>query len=74
MININFGHHIVVTDAEQLMIVNAFAFYNAHHTFPADEYNEDEREQWRLAFREDNCGSDREGLIDKLATKIANSK
>lgn len=66
-------HHIVITDAEQQIIVNALAFYNAHHTFPSHEMNEDERVQWRLAFREDNRGSDRVGPVDQLANKIATS-
>ena len=66
--------HAVLTEAEQLAIVNALAFYNAQHTFPSHEWDEDEREQWRIAFREDNRGSDREGPIDQLATRIANLK
>ena len=70
---VQINHHIVVTDDEQNMIVNALAFYNATHTFPLHEWTEDERVQWRLAFREDNRGSDREGPVDQLATKIANS-
>ena len=67
------NHHLIVTDAEQQVIVNALAFYNAHHTFPSDEWDEDERIQWRLAFKEDNRGSDRLGPVDQLANKIANS-
>ena len=68
-----FNHHLVVSDAEQQAIANALAFYNAHHTFPSHEWDEDERVQWRLAFREDNRGLDREGPVDQLATKIATS-
>lgn len=70
---IQFGHHIVITDAEQQAIVNALAFYNAQHTFSPHEWNEDVRVQWCLAFKEDNRGFDREGPVDQLATKVATS-
>ncbi|MAP25193.1 MAG: hypothetical protein CMM87_06665 [Rickettsiales bacterium] len=67
---VQINHHIVITDAEQQAIVNALAFYNANHTH---EWNEHERVQWCLAFKEDNRGFDRDGPVDQLATKIANS-
>ena len=68
--------HLIVSDAEQLAIVNALAFYNdihmsdtsrlliKGHAFP-------DPNQWRLVFKEDNHGNDCEGPIDQLATKIA---
>lgn len=67
------NRHIVITDAEQQTIVNALAFYNAHYTFLSDELDKDERTHWRLAFQADNYGTDREGPVDQLATRIANS-
>ena len=69
---INTRIHAILSQADQQTIVNALAFYNAFHTFPADDLDADDRQQWRLAFREDNRGSDREGPVDKLANKIAN--
>ena len=69
---IQFGHHIVITDAEQQTIVNALAFYNDHHAFP-NPLDGFDREQWRLAFQEDNRGCAHDGPVDQLATKIANS-
>ena len=70
--NTNTTLHAIISKSDQLAIVNALAFYNAFHTFPAHELDADDRQQWRLAFREDNRGSDREGPVDKLANKIAN--
>ena len=51
---------------EQYAIVNALSFYYEYHTRLLDE---DEQEQYRLAFKEDSYGTD---FVDKLATKIAN--
>ena len=67
------NHHIIITDEEKTMIVNALCFYNAFNTFPSEELDENEQEQWKLCFKEDNRNSGREGLVDMLATKIANS-
>jgi len=62
--------HTILTEAEQLAVVNALAFYNDYwaakvHTDP------EEMEQWRMAFSEDNRGEIFDGPVDKLATKIA---
>ncbi len=65
--------HLIVSESEQLALVNALSFYNAFYTFPSDELDKDEQEQWLLCFKEDNGGLDREGPVDVLATKIANS-
>ena len=67
------NHHIIITDEEQTMIVNALCYYNAFNTFPSEELDENEQEHWKLCFGEDNRNSGREGLVDMLATKIANS-
>ena len=66
--------HLIVTEAEQMAIVNALCFYNALYTFPSDEWDKDEQEHWKVCFGTDNRGSDRTGQIDQLATKIANCK
>ena len=58
--------HLVMSIEEQYAIVNALSFYHEYHTRLLDE---DEEEQYRLAFKEDSYGTD---FVDKLATKIAN--
>ena len=35
-----------------------------------EKFDDDQREQWKLCFREDNRGAD---VVDKLATKVARS-
>ena len=61
--------HVIISEAEQFAIVNALAFYNDVHAH--DLQGDDCWEQWRISFREDNCGTEPDGLVDKLATKIA---
>jgi len=61
-----FKRHLVMSIEEQYAIVNALSFYYEYHTRLLDE---DEQEQYRLAFKEDSYGTD---FVDKLATKIAN--
>ena len=63
--------HLVVSESEQLAIVNALAFYNDYHAGEISLEHDDSLEQWRMAFVEDNGGLDLEGPVDKLATKIA---
>ena len=62
--------HLIVSESEQLAIVNALAFYNDFHAASLDR---DGREQWQLGFKEDNRGFSSKGPVDVLATKIANS-
>jgi len=63
--------HLIISEAEKLAIVNALAFYNDYQACEMED--QDCYEQWRLAFREDNCGTEPDALVDKLATKVANS-
>ena len=63
--------HLIVSEAEQLAIVNALAFYNDVHACEMED--QDCWDQWCLAFNEDNAGTDPNGFVDKLATKIATS-
>lgn len=65
--------YAILSEADQLAIVNALAFYNDWHAtdLPGDA---DAKEQWRLSFREDNRGLASDGPVDQLATRIANLK
>lgn len=70
--------HLIVSESEQLAIVNALAFYNDSHMTDTDRlltkgHAFNDQEQWRLVFKEDNRGNNCEGPVDVLATKIANS-
>ena len=62
----NRQYHMIINVDEKYAIVNALAFYHAHHTLGA-LMDEDEREQYMLAFKE--YGPE---AVDALATKIAN--
>ena len=65
--------HAILTESEQLAIVNALAFYNDYFAAEVDN-DSDSMEQWRLAFIEDNRGYRHEGPVDQLATRIATLK
>ena len=70
--------HLIVTEAEQMAIVNALAFYNDMHMTDTNRilikgHAFPDSNQWRLAFKEDNRGNDWQGPVDQLATKIANT-
>jgi hypothetical protein len=69
---IRIKHHLVVTDSEHLVIINALAFYRRYHTSHLI-HDKDELDQFSMAFREDNRGVDIDGPVMKLETKIANS-
>ena len=64
--------HLVVSVDEKYAIVNALAFYDRYHKTNGkfDTWDDDELCQWKICFREDNRGAD---VVDKLATKVANS-
>jgi hypothetical protein len=63
----NKRYHLIITVDEKYAIVNALAFYHAHHTQGA-LMDEDECEQYMLAFQEDGPT-----FVDSLATKVANT-
>ncbi len=63
----NQRYHLIINVDEKYTIVNALAFYHAHHTLGAS-LDEDEREQYALAFKEDGAT-----LVDTLATRVANT-
>ena len=61
--------HLIISEAEQLAIVNALAFYNDYHACEMED--QDSWDQWCFAFNEDNSGTEPDGFVDTLATKIA---
>jgi hypothetical protein len=63
----NKRYHLIINVDEKYAIVNALAFYHAHHTL-GSLLDEDEREQYELAFKEDGPT-----LVDTLATRVANT-
>jgi hypothetical protein len=63
----NKRYHLIIDVDEKYTIVNALAFYHAHHTLGA-LMDDDEREQYLLAFQEDGSS-----LVDTLATRVANT-
>lgn len=65
--------HAVLNESEQTTIINALAFYNAAHT-TSDLSDPQEREQWRMAFSDDNLGRNPHGHVNDLATRIARLK
>lgn len=62
----NKRYHLIINVDEKYAIVNALAFYHAHHMHGALMDN-DEREQYLLAFQEDGPAK-----VDALATRVAN--
>jgi len=65
--------HAILTEAEQQAIVNALSFYNEWHATDLP-HDPDSKEQFLLAFREDNRGRAWNGPVDQLATRISNLK
>ena len=63
--------HTILTESEQLAVVNALAFYNDYWAAKVQSDSES-MQQWRMAFSEDNRGRDHHGPINTLATRIAN--
>ena len=62
-------HHIVITDEEQNMIVNALAFFHQFYKYTGDGYRKEIVDEWQ-DVADDSCIND----FDLLATKIATSK
>jgi len=61
--------HLVISIDEKYAIVNALAFYDMYHTAKQD-FDSDAKEWWQMCFRADNREAK---VVDKLATKIANT-
>ena len=66
MVTIN--HHIVVTDEEQCMIVNALAFFHQFYKYSGDGHRKEIIDDWQDVADDSNINQ-----FDKLATKIATS-
>ena len=63
------NHHIVITDEEQNMIVNALAFFHLFFKYTGDGYRQETIDEWQ-DVADDSYIND----FDSLATKIATSK
>ena len=63
------NHHIVITDKEQNMIVNALAFFNEFFYYKGDRYRKATAKEWQDVADDTDLAA-----IDILATKIATSK
>jgi|TARA_R100000482_G_scaffold98419_2_gene42373 hypothetical protein len=59
--------HCIISEADQLRIVNALAFY--HHVHSTPYRDADELEQFAMAYKEDGAEA-----VDRLADRIANLK
>ncbi len=62
-------HHIVITDEEQNMIVNALAFFHEFFKYTRDGYRKETVSEWQDVADDSNVNA-----FDSLATKIATSK
>ena len=63
------NHHIVITDEEQNMIVNALAFFHEFFKYNGDGYRQETIDEWQDVADDSNVNA-----FDSLATKIATSK
>jgi hypothetical protein len=59
--------HCIISEAEQLRIVNALAFYHHFHSTPY--HGADELEQFAMAYKEDGAEA-----VDRLADRMASLK
>ena len=62
------NHHIIITDEEQNMIVNALAFFEQSFQLGSNTPPSDVVEEWQDVADDTNLDA-----VDALATKIANS-
>ena len=63
------SHHIVITDEEQNMIVNALAFFHELFKYDGDGYRKETISEWQDVADDTDLAA-----VDTLATKIATSK
>ena len=64
-----FKYHIIVTDEDRNMIVNALAFYNQFFKYTGYAYRSEIVEEWQDVADDTDLNA-----VDALATKIATSK
>ena len=62
------NHHIVITDEEQNMIVNALAFFHQFYKYNGDGYRKEIVHEWQDVADDSDVNA-----FDSLATKIATS-
>jgi len=62
------NHHVILTDEEQNMAVNALAFFHEFFKYNGDDYRAEIVKEWQDVADDTNLT-----LVDKLATKIATS-
>jgi len=62
------NHHIVITDEEQLMIVNALAFFHLFFKYTGDGHRQETVDEWQDVADDSNINQ-----FDSLALKIATS-
>ena len=62
------NHHIVITDEEQCMIVNALAFFHQFYKYNGDGHRMETIDEWQDVADDLNLNA-----VDALATKIATS-
>jgi len=62
------NHHIVITDDEQCMIVNALAFFHQYYKYTGDDYRTSVVDDWQPVADDSDITK-----FDSLARKIATS-
>ena len=62
------NHHIVITDEEQCMIVNALAFFHQYYKYNGDDYRKAVVDDWQDVADDSDITK-----FDSLASKIATS-
>ena len=62
------NHHIVITDDEQLMIVNALAFFHLFFKYKGDGFRMEVIDEWQDVADDSDVNA-----FNALATKIATS-
>ena len=60
--------HLIVSESEQLAIVNSLAFFQAFFKYGGAGYRADQIKEWQDVANDSDLNQ-----IDSLATKIANS-
>ena len=65
---ISIDHHIIISDEEQNMIVNALEFFNQFFKYTGDGFRKETIEEWQDVADDSNINA-----FDSLATKIATS-
>ena len=65
---ISIDHHIIISDEEQDMIVNALAFFHEFFKYTGDDYRKEITSEWQIVATDSNVNA-----FNSLAKKIATS-